>query len=230
MKTPFRAAVAAAAFCISCLPLWAQRNEIRKVEDAVEVFRAMTLIPEKALPDLMMKDAYGIAILPGVQKAAFVVGGQYGNGIIMVKGADGSWGAPLFISITGGSIGWQVGVQSSDLVLFFRTKRSVEGVIRGSFTLGVDVSVAAGGLGRQAGAGTDSNLEAEIYTYARSRGLFAGVMLAGAKLDVDYDATSLYYGKPGISERDILDGLKFGLPPSAMELKKALEEYARTLK
>jgi lipid-binding SYLF domain-containing protein len=200
------------------------------VEDAVGVFQALIAVPEKEIPDLMMKDAYAVAILPGVQKAALVVGGQYGKGVLLAKDSAGAWGSPLFITLTGGSIGWQIGVQSSDLVLFFRTRGSVDGVLKGTYTLGVDVSVAAGALGRQAGAGTDSELQAEIYTYARSRGLFAGVMLAGAKLDVDLDASSAYYGRAGVDAEEILrGGAKPGLPASAVELRSVLGRYTRSL-
>ena len=230
MRRVWRAAIVAAAFVSACAPTPAQNNETRLVEDAVEVFRALTQVPEKEIPDLMMKDTYGVAILPGVQKAAFVIGGQYGKGILLARDSAGGWGAPLFITLTGGSIGWQIGVQSSDLVLFFRTRRSVDGVLKGSYTLGVDVSVAAGALGRQAGAGTDTELQAEIYTYARSRGLFAGVMLAGVKLDVDLDAASAYYGRSSAGAEEILNGTRLKLPASAVELKRVLNEYMESLR
>jgi lipid-binding SYLF domain-containing protein len=140
--------------------LFAQRKEVRKVEDAIEVFQAIANIPEKQVPDYLMKNAYGVAIIPGVQKAGLVIGGQYGKGILLVRNEDRSWGYPVFITLTGGSIGWQIGVQSLDLVLFFRTKRSVDKILQESFTLGVDVGVAAGPLGRQAGAATDTELKA----------------------------------------------------------------------
>lgn len=230
MRKIWRAAIVAAAFVSACARTPAQNNEARLVEDAAEVFRALTQVPEKEIPDLMMKDTYGVAILPGVQKAAFVIGGQYGKGILLAKDSAGGWGAPLFITLTGGSIGWQIGVQSSDLVLFFRTRRSVDGVLKGSYTLGVDVSVAAGALGRQAGAGTDTELQAEIYTYARSRGLFAGVMLAGAKLDVDLDAASTYYGRSNLGAEEILGGTRLGLPASAVELRRVLDAYMKSLR
>jgi lipid-binding SYLF domain-containing protein len=201
--------------------LSAQRNEAARVEDAIQVFQELSAVREKGIPAYMMKRAYAVAILPRVTKAALVVGGQFGKGILAVKNEDGSWGDPLFISFRGGSIGWQIGVQSIDLVLFFMTKKSVDGVLRGSFTLGVDVAVAAGALGRQAGAETDTNLSAEIYSYSRSRGLFAGVTLAGAHLETDLDADTSYYGR-AVRPEDIMRGALPGAPPSAMDLKKAL--------
>ncbi len=216
-----------AAVCIlsAASALFAQRNETRRVEDALEVFRQLVEVPDKDVPAFMMTDAYGIAILPGVQKAAFVVGGQYGKGILVERKADGAWSSPVFITLKGGSIGWQIGVQSVDLVLFFRTKKSLDGVLGGSFTLGVDASVAAGSLGRQAGASTDTDLSAEILSYARARGIFAGLTLSGATLEIDFSAGSLYYGK-SVSTDDILAGKGFTMPPSAAELAKALSTYS----
>jgi len=206
--------------------LFAQRKEVRKVEDAIEVFQAITNIPEKQVPDYMIKNAYGVAIIPGVKKVGLVIGGQYGKGILVARNEDRTWGYPIFITLTGGSIGWQIGVQSLDLVLFFHTKRSVDKVLQKSFTLGVDVAVAAGPLGRQAGASTDADLKAEIYSYSRSKGFFAGITLAGASLEIDDDANASYYGKADISAPDILSGTGFVLPSSAVELRRVLGEYA----
>jgi lipid-binding SYLF domain-containing protein len=206
--------------------LFAQRKEVRKVEDAIEVFQAITNIPEKQVPEYMMRNAYGVVIIPEVKKAGLVIGGQYGKGILVVRNEDRTWGYPVFITLTGGSIGWQIGVQSLDLVLFFHTKMSVDKVLQKSFTLGVDVAVAAGPLGRQAGAGTDADLKAEIYSYSRSRGFFAGITLAGANLEIDDDANAAYYGKADIAATDIMRGTGFVLPASAVELRRVLGEYA----
>jgi len=220
--------LALVAFTVLAVPqLFAQRKEARRVEDAIEVFQAIAAIPEKQVPDYMMKNAYGVAIFPGVQKAGLVIGGQYGKGILVVRNEDRSWGYPIFVTLTGGSIGWQIGIQSLDLVLFFRTKRSVDKVLDESFTLGVDVGVAAGPLGRQAGAATDTELKAEIYSYSRSRGFFAGLTLAGASLAIDDDADAAYYGKADISPSHILKGTGLTPPSSAAELKRVLGEYAR---
>jgi lipid-binding SYLF domain-containing protein len=206
--------------------LLAQRKEVRKVEDAIEVFQAITNISEKQVPEYMMRNAYGVAIIPGVKKAGLVIGGQYGKGILVAANEDRTWGYPVFITLTGGSIGWQIGFQSLDLVLFFHTKRSVDKVLQKGFTLGVDVAVAAGALGRQAGAGTDADMKAEIYSYSRSKGLFAGISLAGADLEIDDEANAAYYGKADISAPDILRGTGLALPSSAVELGQVLGEYA----
>jgi lipid-binding SYLF domain-containing protein len=211
-------------------PAVAQRNEAGIVESAIEVFQALRAVPEKGIPDWMMKNTQGIAIIPGVTKAAFVVGGQYGSGVLVVKDAKGGWGSPIFITLKGGSVGWQIGVQSIDLVLFFRTKSSVDGVLEGgNFTLGVDVSVAAGSLGRAAGASTDTDLQAEIFSYSRSRGLFAGLMIAGVQLKMDEDADAAYYGKPNISAADIISGRGIRPPASAADLSDVLNKYTASV-
>jgi lipid-binding SYLF domain-containing protein len=226
-RSLFALLVLAALTVLAAPQLFAQRKEVRKVEDAIEVFQAIANIPEKQVPEYLMRNAFGVAIIPGVKKAGLVIDGQYGKGILVVRNEDRTWSCPVFITLTGGSIGWQIGVQSLDLVLFFRTKRSVDKVLQESFTLGVDVAVAAGPLGRQAGAATDTELKAEIYSYSRSRGFFAGLTLAGASLAIDDDADADYYGKANISASDIVRGTGLALPSSAVELRLVLGEYAR---
>jgi lipid-binding SYLF domain-containing protein len=202
--------------------LSAQRKEVRKVEDAIEVFRAFAKIPETRAPESMMSGAHGVAIIPGVQKLGLVVGGEYGTGLIVARNDDGSWGSPVFIILKGGSIGLQIGAQTLDLVLSFRTRSSIERVMEKGFTLGVDASVAAGDVGRRAAAGTDADLKAEIYSYSRSQGLFAGVSMAGARIEVDGEANAAYYGKAGIGPEEILKGRGLALPASAIELSRLL--------
>ena len=209
-----------AAFAVP--PVFSQRKEVRKVEDAIEVFQAFTRIPETSIPASMMGEAHGVAIIPGVQKAGLVIGGEYGKGLLVARNEDGSWGSPVFIVLTGGSVGLQIGVQTLDLVLSFHTRRSIERVVEKGFTLGVDASVAAGDDGRRAAAGTDAELKAEIYSYSRSRGLFAGISVAGARIAIDDEANSSYYGKAGIRPAEILKGRGFVLPASAVELSRIL--------
>ena len=124
-----------------------------------------------------MQRAYGVAVIPDVIKGAFMFGGRYGNGVLTVRDASGRFSSPIFITLAGGSVGWQLGATSTDVVLVFVTQRSVEHFARGKFTLGADASVAAGPVGRQTEAAAGIN--AEIYSYSRSRGLFAGVALDG---------------------------------------------------
>lgn len=203
----------------------AQHAEARKVDDAVEVFQAFVSLPEKQVPRELMKTTYALGIFPDVQKASFVIGGQRGSGVLLTRRGDGSWSLPLFITLSGASVGWQAGIQSSDILLFFRTKRSVDSVLRGKYTLGVTASVAAGAMGREAGAVTDTDMKAEIYSYARSRGIFAGVGIQGVSMEVDLDAASRYYGRDISSPEEILrkDGLTE--PTSALSLRKAILAY-----
>ena len=219
--------VALSLLTLAALPLAAQSAESRRVADAVDVFTAIVSVPEKEVTEIMIRDAYAVAIIPGARKLGFVVGVMSGKGVLVVRGQGGAWGSPLFISLSGGSVGWQVGIQRVDLVLFFRTKKSVDSVLDGAFTMGVDASVAAGSLGRQAGAGTDADMQAEIYSYSRSRGLFAGVSLSGSTLAVDEAANAAYYGRSGLGAREILDRRQAPPSPSGLELKRALDRYAK---
>ena len=135
-----------------------------------------------------------MAIIPNVIKGGFVIAGRFGRGVVMVREPNGAWRGPVFATFTGGSIGWQIGIQSTDVVLVFKNRKGIEKMLEGSeFTLGADASIAAGPVGRQASAGTDVTLNAEIYSYSRSRGLFAGVALDGSVLRVDNRANAAYY-------------------------------------
>jgi lipid-binding SYLF domain-containing protein len=229
-KTSLRLLSILALATVAILPASAQRTEAHRVRDAVDVFDAFTSIREKELPPALLRHAWGIAILPDVQRVSFIIGGQFGKGVLVEKGSDGSWGRPLFLTFTGGSVGFQAGIQSADIVLFFRTRDSVERVLRGKYTLGVDASLAAGSLGRDAAAVTDQDLKAEIYSYARSRGIFAGLALQGAALDVDYDANSLYYGREITHPRDVLEGVGLPDPASAVELRQSIERMIEKIK
>jgi lipid-binding SYLF domain-containing protein len=183
-------------------------------------------IPEKGIPPTLLNNASGIAIIPGVIKAGFILGGRYGRGVLVIRDKDGSWSNPVFISITGGSIGWQVGVESIDIILVFKSSRSIQGILKGKFTLGADASIAAGPVGRQASASTDILLKSEIYSYSRSRGLFAGLALEGAAIQINYDANEAFYGKEHSLPSDIIDNKALKVPPVVDRLKKALNEHA----
>jgi lipid-binding SYLF domain-containing protein len=225
-----RAAAVAAMLAGAVIPAAAQRTEVRRVQSAADVFEALIAIPEHEVPAALVRQVEGIAILPGVQRVGFVVGGQRGKGVLVVRGSDGSWSRPLFITLTGGSVGWQVGIQSADIVLFFRTRESVDRVLRGKYTLGLDASLAAGSLGREAGAVTDQDLQAEIYSYSRARGIFAGVSVSGAALDVDWDANALYYGKDIAKPQDVLVGTGLQDPQSAVKLRQVIAGYLKSVK
>jgi len=209
--------------------LSAQATEIGKIADAKLAFEDVTAIPEKTIPEYLLKDAAGIAIIPDVVKVGFIVGGEFGKGVLLLKSQDGGWSNPIFITLSGGSIGWQLGAQSADFILVFKTKRSVDGVLSGKFTLGVDVAAAAGPLGRRASASTDMELKAEIYSYSRSRGFFAGLSLDGAVLKIDDQANAAFYGVDYISPRDIQTRTGLKVPAEATELRQTVKKYTQSL-
>lgn len=204
----------------------ADTAELVKIDDSVEVLEQIMSIPEKGIPPALLDNAGGIAIIPGVIKAGFILGGRYGRGVLVIRDKDGSWSNPVFISITGGSIGWQVGVESIDIVLVFKSNRSIQGVLKGKFTLGADASIAAGPVGRQASASTDILLKSEIYSYSRSRGLFAGLAVEGASIQINHDANESFYGAGHALPEDIIGSKDLKTQPVVERLKKALNQYA----
>ena len=199
MKTQRFASIISVGFAFVIGAQAAARDPARTIDSSSAVLREFLGLSVKQIPAGMLADAHGVAIVPNVIKLGFVVGGQRGHGVVIVREKDGSWRAPTFMTLTGGSIGWQIGAQATDFVLVFKTQKSVDGLLGGKFTIGADAAAAAGPVGRRAGAATDSDLKAEIYTYSRTRGLFAGVSLDGSVIDIDDEANAAYYGvtRPG---------------------------------
>lgn len=204
-------------------------SEGEKVDAAQTVLKEIIRIPEKGIPPVLLKDAYGIAIIPGVIKLGFVVGGKYGSGILMLHEKGNIWSNPTFVSLIGGSFGWQIGAESTDVILVFKTKRSVEGIMHGKFTLGVDASIAAGPVGRNISAATDVQLKSEIFSYSRSRGVFAGISVEGAALQIDDDANAAFYNKKDVRPVDIFGSKAVTPPDSVRSIKKLLSEYVLML-
>ena len=207
-------------------PTMASVKESIRVESAVEVMDKIMEIPEQAIPPALLANAQGIAIIPGVIKVGFVLGGQYGNGVLLVRGKDGAWRNPVFITLMSGSVGWQIGAQATDFVIVFKSPRSIEGIMQGKYTLGADAAVAAGPVGRRAEASTDVEFKAEIYSYSRSRGLFAGISLEGSSLQIDHDSNVAFYGKKDVRPAEVLESMEVTTPPEADKLKQTLEKYA----
>ena len=185
---------------------WAQAREQGRLLMASQVLEELRTSRDQYIPDRLLERAYAIAVIPDMTKIAFFAGGRRGHGVLVVRDKDGRFSSPLFITMTGGSFGWQWGVQSTDIMLVFTTRKGVEGITGGKFTLGADASVAAGPVGRQASASTDTSFKAEVYSYSRTRGVFAGLALDGTALTIDDDANELYYGKPDILASDIIGG------------------------
>lgn len=178
----------------------AQSREDSTVSAAQAVVKDLVEIPLKGIPRKLLADSQAVAIIPNVIKGSFVIGARHGNGVLLVRAPDGNWHAPVFISLTGGNVGWQVGVQSTDVVLVFKTRKSAESLLSNKLTLGGDAAIAAGPVGREVSAATDARLGAEIYSYSRSRGLFAGVSIDGSVLRPDSLANAAYYRSQGLGK------------------------------
>jgi lipid-binding SYLF domain-containing protein len=209
------------------------RNEVAIVEMAYGAFQdvATNFKSEQAVPQILLQQAEGILIIPNMIKAGFVIGGKHGRGVLLVRTAKGSWSNPVFVTLSGGSVGLQIGAQTSELLLVFRNKEAVRRILNGrdKLTLGGNVAVAAGPVGKQLGAGTDPRFRAEILSYARSRGLFAGASVDGSVLAVDWAANHVYYNLPGVSPAEIVGGAEIPVPTSSARLKGLLDLHAPPL-
>lgn len=220
-----RFALAFAAFALVIAgQAQAQSVEERRATDAVEVLDQLMLMPEQAIPEALLRNAQAVAVIPNLVKAGLIIGGRRGRGLISVRQPDGTWSAPSFITLTGGSVGFQAGVQSQDLILVFRSQKGVDSIVHGKFTLGADASVAAGPVGRSAQASTDEQLRAEIYSYSRARGLFAGVALDGAVMSIDHRANQRVYGR-NTTPRAVFEGRAPSPNNTIVDFRDRLEEY-----
>lgn len=184
----------------------AQAREQGKLLVATEVLEEIRASRDSAIPDRLLDRAYGIVVVPNVTKLAFIGGGKWGKGAMVVRDKDGRFTSPIFVNLAGASVGWQWGGSSTDIVLVFTTRAGIEGITGGKLTLGADAAVAAGPVGRSASAATDQNFAAEVYSYSRSRGLFAGVALDGTSISVDRKANASFYKKPGVMASEIING------------------------
>jgi lipid-binding SYLF domain-containing protein len=191
---------------------------------ATEVLQEVKAMPDVRLPDTLLAHAYGIAVIPDVGKFAFIFGGRHGTGVLSVRDKlTSSWSNPVLVSLSGGSWGLQAGMQYSDIILVFTTRRGIEGIAGGKLTLGADASVATGPVGRQGSAATDMNL-AEIYSYARTRGLFGGIALDGSVISIDRKGNASLYHKSDVTATEIISG-QAPAPPSTAQ--RFLDELAK---
>lgn len=199
-------------------------DDIHRIRSAADVFYDITRTPENSIPLGLAQSSACIAIIPGEKHFAFVVGGKYGKGLVTCRTGN-TWSAPAFVMISGGSFGFQIGGSSTDLILVFKNRNGLKKLLSDKFKIGGDATAAAGPVGRNAGASTDIELHAEILTYSRSRGLFAGISLDGAVFEPDEDGDIAMYGS-GVTHEDILDG-KVAPPQEAQDLLKEISTYAR---
>jgi lipid-binding SYLF domain-containing protein len=205
MHTRFLPAMACSLLAlVATTAAHAQAREEAKLLVAAQVLDELRGQPDQQIPEQLLQRAYGVAVIPDVTKAAFVIGGRHGTGVLTVRDSQGRFSNPLFIDLSGGSFGFQAGVQETDIVLVFVTKRGIEGIEHGTLTLGAGASVAAGPVGRQGEAAVST--KAEIYAYSRARGLFAGVAMDGTVITISDSATGRFYGKPAAPASDIISG------------------------
>lgn len=196
------------------LPVFAATDKStidQRLTAATDVINQIMATPDKAIPNSVMQAATCVAVVPDVKKAAFIIGGEYGQGVVTCRTGHG-WSAPAFISVKGGSVGWQIGGQSTDLVLVAVNQKGMQDLLKSKFKIGGDASAAAGPVGRNAQAATNWKLNSELLSYSRAKGLFAGIDLSGAVFSQNDDDTADFYGKPHTFQQ-ILKGNV--LPPAA---------------
>ena len=204
-----------------------REDDVNRTQKAAQVFKEIMNTPDQGIPSDLLESAKCIAIIPGDKKFAFVFGGSYGRGIATCRTGHG-WSAPMFVAIDGGSVGYQIGGSSTDLVMLFMNDHALQSLMSDKFKLGADASVAAGPVGRNAAAGTDLKLNAEILSYSRSKGVFAGVSLDGAVMQADKSGDKAMYGDD-VNRHEILDG-KVAVPESARALLHELGGYVHVAK
>jgi SH3 domain-containing YSC84-like protein 1 len=218
--------VATVTATVALTPLLAQDNEpAKRLDEAAAVLSEVMTAPDKGIPLDLLQNAHCIVIVPDLKTAAFIVGGKYGKGYLLCRNAKNKgWSAPATVRIEGGSVGFQIGGSSTDLIMLVMTERGADKLLSSKFTLGAEGSVAAGPVGRTATAQTDAQMHADILSWSRSQGLFAGVALAGATLRPDLDDNATLYGKK-LDTRDIVTkGVR--PPKAAAKLVALLNKYS----
>jgi lipid-binding SYLF domain-containing protein len=206
IRTSVIALLAGAVLAAAAGGAYAQAREQARLLTASQILEELRTSRDQSIPDRLLQRAYGIAVIPDMTKIAWVLGGRRGHGVLIVRDKEGRFTSPMFITMTGGSFGFQWGLQLTDVVLVFTTPKGIEGINGGKVTLGADAAVAAGPVGRQATAGTDPSFKAEVYSYSRNRGAFIGVALDGSAITIDDKADADFYQRPGVSAGDIMSG------------------------
>lgn len=196
-------------------------SELSTVMSATKFLQQVRSNIVTRIPPTVLRQSRGILVIPDVIKAGFILAGQRGQGLLLIKDATDKWTNPSFVTLTGGSVGFQAGGQSSDVVLLLLTQESINGITNNKFTLGGDAEVAAGPVGISKGAATDFG-GAEILSYSRSRGVFLGVSLTGSSIEIDKNANEKYYNRKGINANDIFTDYTLIAPPEVDNFKMAL--------
>ena len=205
--------------------LYGGESATTRLKTAGVVFTEIMGTPDKGIPQELLESSQCIVIVPGMKKAAFIIGGNYGRGFMLCRQASGlRWSAPAGVKVEGGSVGFQIGGSETDVVMLVMNKRGADKLLSSKFTLGADASVAAGPVGRTSSADTDAKLHAEILSYSRSRGAFAGISLDGATLRPDHDSNAELYGRKLTNEQIVIGKIKS--PASGSRLTAGLDRYS----
>jgi SH3 domain-containing YSC84-like protein 1 len=215
----------AASLLVATTAIWAAESAQERLDKSARVFSEIMAAPDKGIPQDLLSKADCVVILPGVKKAAFVVGGEMGHGFVECRKQSGTgWGAPAAVKIEGGSVGWQIGGESADIVMLVMNRHGMDKLLQDKVTLGADASVAAGPVGRTANANTDLKMSAEILAWSRAKGLFAGIALNGASLRPDTKENAQLYGRD-MTTRDVVMG-NVAPPAAAQSLVAQLDRYS----
>lgn len=220
-----RAAVVLLSLALTTPAVSGEREDARLMT-STQVLTELQRIPDQNIPGWLLERAYAVAVIPAVIKVGLGIGGRRGKGVLVVRKDSGAWSNPVFVNLTGGSFGFQVGVQSTDVVLVFTSRQSIEGIVGGKVTLGADASVAAGPVGRQSSAATDIGLTAQVYSYSRASGLFAGVALDGSALTIDHRSNESFYGRAGVLASEIIRSDAPSAPEPASRFIAAVQSSA----
>jgi SH3 domain-containing YSC84-like protein 1 len=216
--------VLGAALCCSSLTLFAAESAAERLQDSARILHEIMATPDKGIPQDLLNKAYCAVVIPGVKKGAFIVGAEFGKGYAICRRHGDGWGAPGAVIVEGGSFGFQIGGSDTDVVMLIMNEHGMRMLDRDKFTLGADASVAAGPVGRTTTANTDASLNAEILSWSRTHGVFAGIALNGASLRPDKKDNAELYGSP-LTNKDIL--LTSTAPPaSARPLIVELDRYS----
>lgn len=214
--------------CVAAGSAAAQEDQIDRVRDAAVALDEIMAASDKSIPTSILQRAEAIVVIPSAKKAGLGFGGQYGRGVMSARDANGVWSSPAFLRLDGGSVGFQIGGSSTDIVLVVMNRRGLDNLMRNQFEVGGEAGATAGPVGRDAAASTDIQMRAQILSYSRSRGLFAGVSLKGASIRQDLDSNEKFYGSRFIT-RDILIERKATQPRSAeavAQWQAALQKHA----
>jgi lipid-binding SYLF domain-containing protein len=211
--------------CLAAMPMFAQKEADARLKAAAEVLNEIMATPDKGIPQDLLDKAACVIVVPNLKKGGFIVGAKYGRGFFSCRKTSGvGWTAPAGVRVEGGSFGFLIGGAETDVVMLVMNQKGKKGLLDSKFTLGGDASVAAGPVGRSSSAETDASMRAEILSYSRQRGVFAGIALTGSTLRPDDDANKELYGRT-VTNREILDG-KVPPPPAAKAFIATLDKYS----